>query len=130
MLDNEDRFPERGWLDKFADAFRGVKLGVRGQSSFFAHFFIAVLVVATAIIFSVSRLEWCILILCIGSVLTAEMFNSALESLSRAISDEYDVHLGNALDIGSAAVLIISIAAAIVGLIIFINRLAVMLGWW
>lgn len=130
MHDTEDRFPERSWLDKFADAFRGVKLGVRGQSSFFAHFFIAVLVIATGIVFSVTRVEWCLLILCIGSVLTAEMFNSALESLSRAISDEYDVHLGNALDIGSAAVLIISIAAAAVGLIIFVNRLAVMLGWW
>lgn len=130
MHDTEDRFPERSWLDKFADAFRGVKLGVRGQSSFFAHFFIAVLVIATGIVFSVTRVEWCLLILCIGSVLTAEMFNSALESLSRAITDEYDVHLGNALDIGSAAVLIISIAAAAVGLIIFVNRLAVMLGWW
>ena len=130
MLDNEDRFPERGWLDKFADAFRGVKIGIRGQSSFFAHFFMAVLVVATGIIFSVTRVEWCLLVLCIGSVLAAEMFNSALESLSRAVSDEYDAHLANALDIGSAAVLVISAATAVVGLLIFVNRLAVMLGWW
>ncbi len=130
MRDTEDRFPERGWLDKFADVFRGLKLGVRGQSSFLAHFFIAVVVIATGIVFSVDREEWCLLVLCIGSVLTAEMFNSALESLSRAISDEYDIHLGNALDIGSAAVLIVSTAAAVVGLIIFVNRLAGMLGWW
>ena len=31
----------RSWGAKFAAAFRGIKLGVRGHSSFFVHFFFA-----------------------------------------------------------------------------------------
>ena len=122
--------PERSWACKFRDAFRGVKAGVRGQSSFFVHFFIAALVVAAGAVLRVSLIEWCLLLLCIAGVLTAEMFNSALESMAKAITGESDPHLGNSLDIGSAAVLLASVGAAVVGTIIFANRLGILLGWW
>jgi diacylglycerol kinase len=121
---------ERYWSRKFRDAFRGVKEGVRGQSSFFVHFFAAALVVAAGLVLGVDRYEWCVLGLCIVGVLTAEMFNSALESMAKAITGESDPHLGNSLDIGSAAVLLASIGATIVGAVIFGHRLASMLGWW
>jgi diacylglycerol kinase len=61
--------------------------------------------------------------LCITVVLTAEMFNSALESMAKAITGEIDPHLGNSLDIGSAAVLVASIGASGVGCAIFISHL-------
>jgi diacylglycerol kinase len=120
---------ERSWLQKFRDAFRGVKAGIRGQSSFFIHFFTAAAVIAAAWIMQVTWIEWCILLLCITMVMTAEMLNSSLESMAKAITGETDTHLGNSLDIAGGAVLIVSIGAAIVGGIIFINRLGIMLGW-
>jgi diacylglycerol kinase len=129
MLD-PDPISERSWPLKFRDAFRGIKAGVRGQSSFFVHFFISAAVIVAAVVLGVDRMEWCILIMCIGLVLTAEMFNSALESMAKAVTGELDPHLGNSLDIGSGAVLTASICAAIVGGIIFINRLGLMLQWW
>jgi len=121
---------ERSWSCKFRDALRGVKEGVRGQSSFFAHFFIAAVVVAAGLVLRVDRIEWCLLAMCIGGVLTAEMFNSALESMAKAITGESDPHLGNSLDIGSAAVLIASTSAAVVGTLIFARRIGNLLGWW
>jgi len=122
--------PERFWRHKFRDAFRGAKLGVRGQSSFFVHFFFAAAVVVAGLVLGVDRTEWCLLLLCIVGVLTAEMFNSALESMARAITHQKNPHLGGALDIGSAAVLFASLGAAIVGAVIFGNRAGVLLGWW
>lgn len=122
--------PERSWPDKFRDAFRGVKEGVRGQSSFFVHFFVAAVVVAAGVVLRVELVEWCVLLLCITGVLTAEMFNSALESMAKAITGESDPHLGNSLDIGSAAVLLASLGASTVGGIIFSNRLGNLLGYW
>src|SRR5207249_3685212 len=64
--------PKRHWRDKFGDAFRGLKLGIRGHSSFFMHFFFAALVVAAAVILRCDLVQWCILLICIGMVLTAE----------------------------------------------------------
>ena len=122
--------PERSWARKFRDAFRGVKEGVHGQSSFFAHFFVTAAVIAVGAILGVSPVEWCLLVLCIAGVLTAEMFNSALESMAKAITGESDPHLGNSLDIGSAAVLLASIGASTIGTIVFAHRLGILLGWW
>jgi len=79
--------PRRRWRDKFRDAFRGLKLGVRGHSSFFVHFFFTALVVAAAIVLHCEPLEWCLLLGCIGMVLVTELFNSALETLFRGLDD-------------------------------------------
>ncbi len=116
--------PVRTWHDKFADSFRGLKAGIRSQSSFFVHFFVAAVVLVAAAVLKIHREQWYILILCITIVLTAEMFNSALESMARAITGESNPHLGNALDSASAAVLVASTGAAIVGAIIFIHHFA------
>ena len=122
---------ERSWAEKFRDAFRGMKQGVRGQSSFFVHFFVAAMVLATGAVLKINDLaEWCILLLCIAVVLTAEMFNSALESLAEAVTDQPDPHVGRALDISSAAVLIASIGSSIVGTILFAKWLGRLAGWW
>lgn len=120
-----------GWYAKFGNAFRGLVLGIRGESSFQVHFFFAVAVLLAGLSLRLDDLrQWCLLLLCITLVLTAELFNSALERMARAISDRHDANLGAALDIGSAAVLTASVGAAVVGTIIFLARLGQLLGWW
>ena len=130
MPDEEPRRPDRPWGEKFKDAFRGLRQGIRGESSFFAHLFITAAVVLTAIVLNVNLLEWCLLIVCITIVLVAEMINTALESMARAITDEPNPHVGGALDIGSAAVFLAAIGAAVVGTIVLLNALARLLGWF
>ena len=122
-MDETEPFRKRSWAKKFRDAFRGLKEGVRRQSSFFVHFFVTAVVIVTAAALEVNHYEWCLLLLCVIAVMVAEMFNSALESMARAVTDQEDPKVGRALDIGSAAVLIASIGAAILGMIIFLNRL-------
>src|SRR3954453_20732054 len=80
--------PPRRWRHKFGDAFRGLKLGVRGHSSFFVHFFFSALVVAAAIALRCSLVQWRLLLGSIGMVLTAELFNSAVETLFRGLDEE------------------------------------------
>ena len=38
----------RTWYEKFRDAFRGVRSGMRGQSSFRVHIFVAIVVIVAA----------------------------------------------------------------------------------
>ena len=123
-------FPATHLSDKFRDAFRGVKLGIRGQTSYFVHLFFAAAVVVAGLVLKVSMLEWCLLLLCIAGVLTAEMFNSALEALARAITREHDPAVGEGLDMASAAVLMAAIGSAIIGALLFAQHLGPMFGWW
>ncbi len=119
----------RPWGDKFRDAGRGLKFGVRGHSSFFVHFFFTALALAGAVVLRCSLEQWCLLLLCIGLVLTAELFNSAVETLFRGLDEMTKERCWRALDIAAGAVLLASITAATVGAIVFVHRLAFLLGW-
>jgi diacylglycerol kinase len=112
------------WRAKFGAAFRGLKLGIRGHSSFSVHFFFAALVVAAAIALGCDLVEWCLLLGCIGMVLTAELFNSAIETLFRGLDEATKQRVWPCLDIAAGAVLLASIAAAVIGILIFVHRLA------
>ena len=114
---------KRTWAAKFGDAFRGVRLGMAGELSFLAHGVVTVAVVFAAASLRVSQTEWCLLTLCIVGVLVAEMFNSAIEMLAKAVDEEQNPVLGAALDIASGAVLVAAMGAVTVGVIVFVPYL-------
>jgi diacylglycerol kinase len=120
----------RSWKQKFAVAFRGLREGVRGGSSFAAHFVATLATIAVAAALRMSVVEWCILLLCITGVLAAEYFNTALEAMARAITKETDPHVRDALDIASGAVLAAGIGSVAVGLVLFGHRVGQLLQWW
>jgi diacylglycerol kinase (ATP) len=111
----------------FRDAFRGIREGVLGERAFAVHLPVAVAVIAAAVFFDVTPIQWLVLVLCITLVITAELFNSALERMAKAVTAERNVHIGAALDIAAGAVLFASIGAVICGLIIFVPHA---ISWW
>jgi diacylglycerol kinase len=120
--------PRRTWGDKFRDALRGLKFGIRGHSSFFVHFFVATLVVAAGVVLKSTLVEWCLLLGCIGLVLTAELFNSAVETLFRGLSDDAQERTWRCLDIAAGAVLLASVTAAVIGCLVFAPKVASLIG--
>jgi diacylglycerol kinase len=116
----------RRWRDKFREAVRGVKKGVRGHSSFSVHFFFAVLALAAAVALECEPWEWCLVIGCIGMVLTAELFNSAIETLFRGLEQEARDRVYSCLDIAAGAVLVAGLTAATIGTVIFGRKLLIL----
>lgn len=116
------RPPHRSWPQKFSRAFVAVGIGIKGQSSFIVHFAFALLVFCLAVVFKLSLIEWIIVLACIAAVLTAEMFNRALEVMAKAVTREEDEEIRLALDIASGAVLIAAIGATVIGLLVFVPR--------
>ena len=111
------------WRRKFGRALHGVAVGVRGESSFAVHFLAAALVLVAGGVLRMRVAEWAALLLSITMVITAELFNSALERMARAVSRDHDPHLADALDTSSGAVLAAAVGAAAVGTLVFLNRL-------
>jgi diacylglycerol kinase len=85
------------------------------------------LTLAGAVVLGCSLEQWGLLILCIGLVLTAELFNSAVETLFRGLDELTRERCWQALDIAAGAVLLASITAAVVGGIVFLSRLLYLL---
>jgi len=115
--------PRRSWITMFADALRGIRMGVLGERTFAVHVPAAIAVIAAGAAFGVTAAEWLALVLCITLVFTAELLNTGLERMAKAVTQERNVHIGAALDIAAGAVLVASLGAAVCGLIIFVPRL-------
>ncbi len=107
------------WYNKFANAVRGIRWGIAGQSSFYVHLTLAAATLALAGALRCQPWQWCVLGVCIGMVLSLELVNSAIESLAKGLCHEHNAQVGRALDIASGAVLVASCTAALIGLAIF-----------
>jgi len=112
----------KGARQKFAHAMRGIALVIISRDML-PHIIIAFIVIIAAVLLRVSRFEWCVLLICIGSVITAETLNTAMERLCDRVTREYDEVIRDVKDIAAGAVLIVSIISAVIGLIIFIPRI-------
>jgi diacylglycerol kinase len=113
----------RSWVKKLSSAMVGCLIGTRGHNSFAIHIPAAALVLAAGGYFRVTASEWCVLVFCIAAVFAAELFNSSIETLARAVTPYKSEHVSQSLDIASGAVFVTAIGAAIVGMIVFVPKL-------
>lgn len=106
--------------NSFRFAFKGMSTVFRYEPNMHLHVLASLAVLVMAYLFEVTRVEWCLLILCIGIVWMAEIFNTAIETLTDLVSPERNPLAGKTKDMAAGAVLMAALMAAAVGLIIFI----------
>ena len=107
-------------LKSFTFAWKGILTCAGHEQNITFHLIAAIIVLAAGFCFGISRTEWMAVMLCIGTVIAAELFNSAIERLVDMVSPEWKKIAGEVKDIAAGAVLITAIAAAIVGIIVFL----------
>ena len=113
----------RARLRSFRYAFAGVRLLFGEEHNARIHATITVLVVVAGIVLRVSPVEWGVLVICIGMVLAAEAFNSAIERVANYLTTERDDRIRDIKDLAAGAVLLCAIAAAVVGCVIFLQHI-------
>ena len=102
----------------FGNAFAGLWAVWRTQRNARIEVSIALAVVALGLFLRVGALEWVVLTLTIGLVLTAECLNTVVEAIVDLVSPDYH-HLAKvAKDASAGAVLLLSILSIIIGLLI------------
>jgi diacylglycerol kinase (ATP) len=81
------------------------------------------LAIILGIVLEINKAEWIAIVFCIGMVLALETVNSAIELIVDFISPDFHPIAGKIKDLSAAAVLIISIISAIIGLVIILPYL-------
>ncbi|MCF8233963.1 MAG: diacylglycerol kinase family protein [Bacteroidales bacterium] len=117
------KFNIRSRLRSFRHAFRGIFYMLRTQHNAWIHAVIALAVMVLGIVYHISPTEWMLVVLCIGMVFGAEAFNTALESMTDLLMPEQHKKAGLSKDLAAGAVLISAIAAAVIGLLIFVPKI-------
>ena len=120
---NGKKFSFRERLLSFRHAFNGIRVLLKNEHNARIHLLFAFAVIAFGIWLPLSVTEWILIVLAIGFVITAEMINSALEKLADAVDEKPNEKIKIVKDLSAGAVLIAAIAAATVGLIVFIPHL-------
>ena len=118
-----DGFTLRKRLKSFRFAFNGIRLLVTREHNAWIHCFIAVCVIVTGCLVGLSATEWIVITMAIGMVLAAEAFNSSIEALADLVSPGYNEAIKRTKDLAAGAVLILAIASAVIGLVIFVPKL-------
>lgn len=113
------------FIQSFKHAYNGIQEGF-SQRNIKIQVTCGILSIIAGVLFNISITEWISLIIVIFAVLTAELFNTAIEEVCNCQRD----HLGAsyestraARDIAAGAVLIASICALIVAVIIFLPKI-------
>ena len=115
-----EKFSIQQRLKSFQYAIAGLKTMLRSQHNAWLHALATVAVIALSAVVGLSGMQWCIIILCIGLVWSAEAVNTALEALCDVVHPEQHPKIRVVKDVAAAAVLLVSIAAALIGAIIFL----------
>ena len=120
---NNEKFSVRKRIKSFSYAFAGLKVLFREEHNARIHAVAAVLAVAMGFLFRISPMEWIAVAIVIGMVFAAEIINSSIERTADFVKAERDDRKRDIKDLGAAAVLVCAIAAAVVGIIIFIPKI-------
>ncbi|OLN23394.1 diacylglycerol kinase [Domibacillus antri] len=121
-LKDKRTYSARRLTASFRFAGNGLKMAFR-EPNMRIHLAAGAIVSAAGFILSLSRMEWCILILVIAGMLALETVNTAIEKTVDLVTEEYKPLAGMAKDLAAGAVLLFACAAVIIGMIIFIPKL-------
>ena len=125
MISRDERKRQKG-LKKFFHSFtypiKGLKYAYRNEQNLAVDVGISLLVLIAGVIFKLEKTEWLVVIFTIGAVISLELINTAIEAVVDMVTEEYHPLAKVAKDTSAAAVFVIAIVAAIVGLIIFLPK--------
>ena len=109
------------FLRGFKYAFCGIIHCIKNERNMRFHTVAALYVLVFARFFDFSREDYILLLLTIGGVISAEMFNTAIEELCDKVSPEYHPLIKFSKDCAAGAVLVLAIFAAVTGFVLFGN---------
>ena len=109
----------KGLLDSFNYAITGFIYAVRTQRNMKIHMVTAILVVIFSLFTEITKVELLILCIAITMVISAELFNTAVESAIDATTNHYHPLAKIAKNAAAAAVLVTAIDAIIVGYFLY-----------
>lgn len=107
----------------FHYALQGLWHCCRIEQNFIIELIATWIVIMLAIVLKCTGMEWAMLIVCIVLVLSMEMINTAIERACDHFGNGHNSAVKVIKDVAAGAVLLASVASAIIGCIVFIPKL-------
>ncbi len=109
-------------VNSFKYAIEGFISSFKTERNMKIHVLAMIIVIILGAFFKLDKKEWCIITIVIVVVISAELFNTAIETIVDMISPEKNENAKLVKDIAAASVLVLAIGAAVIGAIIFVPK--------
>lgn len=113
----------RSFTESVDLAIQGIVSAFKKERNFRLDVLFAGIVIFCGIILNFTRVELAILFFVVTLVLSAELFNTAVEKLLDVVNDEFDLRIKFVKDVSAGAVLITVISSVVIGYLIFYPHL-------
>lgn len=110
-------------INSFKYAIEGLISSFKTERNMKIHILAMIITVILGFILKLDVIEWCICIIAIVLVISAELLNTAIETIVDMISLEKSEKAKLAKDISAGAVLTFAIGAVVVGIIILVPKI-------
>ena len=111
------------WLNSVRYALNGLTWFLRHERNGRLEFVITLITVAMGVWLHISMTEWCLVMLCIALIIAGEMINTSIERVADFMTREQHPEIGLIKDLAAGAVLVLSVIAAMIGLLIFAPKI-------
>jgi diacylglycerol kinase len=119
IIDTKKEFSAFARAKSFVNAGRGIIVFLKTTPNAWIQLTIFLLGLFLGLYFNITNTEWIMFVFASGTVLAAEAFNTAIEIDINLTSPGYHPYARDTKDVAAGAVLISSIAASIIGILIF-----------
>ena len=114
----------RNLIDSFNNAANGIIYAVRNERNIKIHIVAAIVVLILSLFYELTRVEFLIVCITIGFVITCELFNTAIEVIVDIIVPVYHPKAKIVKDVAAGAVLVSAFVSLMVGYFIFFDRIS------
>ncbi|WP_195215592.1 diacylglycerol kinase family protein [Streptococcus oralis] len=122
--DNKRKWKNRDLISSLEFALTGILTAFKEERNMRKHAVTALVVILAGFVFQVSRIEWLFLLMSIFLVVAFEIINSAIENVVDLASHyHFSMLAKKAKDMAAGAVLVVSLLAAVIGVLIFLPRI-------
>ena len=109
-------------MKKFSDAFNGLKIAIK-HKAVLIQIGLGIIAIIGGIIIKLDYYEWLAFIICIATVISSEIMNTAIERIGDYLNIENDEKIKTIKDLSSGAVLVACLGALIVCIYVTIRRI-------
>ena len=111
------------FVKSFKHALDGLILELKRERNLKIDIIISIFIIILGVLFKISNMEWIICIILFASVISAELFNTAIERIVDVIMPEKNDKAKAIKDISAGAVLVLAVGSGIIGLFIFYPKI-------
>lgn len=122
-------YKDKTFLKGVKYCLEGITYTFKNERNFRIEIFLGILAVIASIVLKISLIEWVIVVSLINFVLVLELLNTAFESVVDLYTKEYNETAKAVKDVAAAAVFVMSMFSAVIGMLIFVPKVLEVLKW-